>query len=79
MMDFRTELEWIHRELEKVQDPVIIDAIMSLLKSNIEVASERSSQEDYNREIDASIAQIDHGKTYTHGEMGERIKKWQKK
>jgi predicted transcriptional regulator len=40
---------------------------------------ERISLEQYNKEIDESMAQIEKGQTYTHEEMGERIKKWAKK
>lgn len=40
---------------------------------------ERISIEQYNRELEESIDQIARGETYTHQEMGERIKKWAKK
>lgn len=37
------------------------------------------SLEQYNKEIDESIAQIEKGETYTHQEVGERISKWSKR
>lgn len=77
-MDLQADLEWIHKELDKVKDPVFIEAIKNMLKYNKKVSSERISIELYNREIDASIAQIESGKTYTHQQMGERIKQWGK-
>lgn len=77
-MDLRADLEWIHKELDKVKDPVFIEAIKNMLKYNKKVSSERISIEQYNLEIDASIAQIESGKTYTHQQMGERIKQWGK-
>lgn len=40
---------------------------------------DRISIEQYNRELDESMDQIARGETYTHQEMGERIKKWAKK
>jgi len=40
--------------------------------------SDRISLEQYNKELDQSIAQIKEGRTYTHQEMGERIKQWGK-
>lgn len=40
---------------------------------------DRISKEQYNKELDESIAQIERGETYTHEEMGERIRKWAKK
>lgn len=77
-MDLQADLEWIHKELDKVKDPVFIEAIKNMLKYNKKVSSERISIEQYNLEIDASIAQIESGKTYTHQQMGERIKQWGK-
>lgn len=77
-MDLQADLEWIHKELDKVKDPIFIEAIKNMLKYNKKVSSERISIEQYNLEIDASIAQIESGKTYTHQQMGERIKQWGK-
>lgn len=75
-MDLQAELNWIHRELDKVKDPVFIEAIKNMLKYNNKVSSERISIEEYNKEIEASIAQIADGKTYCHQEMRERIRQW---
>lgn len=77
-MDLQADLDWIHRELDKVKDPTFIEAIKNLLKYNNKVSSERISFEQYNQEIEASIAQIESGQTYTHQQMGERINKWRK-
>lgn len=41
--------------------------------------SQRISIDQYNQEIEESIAQIEKGKTYTHQEVGEHIKQWAKK
>ena len=49
-----------------------------MLKNNKKVASERISIERYNKEMDASISQIESGQTYTHQQMGERIEQWGK-
>jgi len=49
-----------------------------MLQYRKNVSSERISIEQYNTEIDESIAQIEEGKTYTHQEVGERIKQWGK-
>ena len=40
---------------------------------------ERISLEQYNKELDESIAQIEKGELYSHEEMGEHIKKWAEK
>ncbi len=49
-----------------------------MLKYRKKASTEPISIEEYNKEIDASIAQIESGKTYTHQEMGDRIKQWTK-
>jgi len=77
-MDIQAELKWIHRELDNVKDPTLIEVFKNILKYRKKVSSERISIEQYNKEIDESIAQIESGKTYTHQEMGERIKQWGK-
>lgn len=75
-MDLRADIKWIQDELKNVKDPVFIEAIKNMLKYRKKVSSERISLEQYNEEIDDSIAQIESRKTYTHQEMGERIKQW---
>jgi len=75
-MDLKADLKWIHQELDNVKDPTFIEAIKNMLKYRKKVSKERIGIEQYNQEIDASIAQIDSGKTYKQQEMGERIKQW---
>lgn len=77
-MNLQADLKWIHQELDSVKDPTFIEAIKNMLKYRKKVSSERISIEQYNIEIDASIAQIESKKTYTHQQMGERIKQWGK-
>ncbi len=77
-MDLQADLKWIHQELDTIKDPVFIEAIKNMLKYRKKVSAERLSIDEYNKEIDASIAQIESGKTYTHQEMEDRIKQWAK-
>ncbi len=77
-MDLEADLKWIRQELENVKDPTFIDAIKNMLIYRKKVSLERISLEQYNSEIDASIAQTENEKTYTHKEMEERIKQWTK-
>mgnify|MGYP000592629791 FL=1 len=77
-MDLQAELKWIHQELDNVKDPTLIEAFKNMLKYRKKVSSERISIEQYNKEIDESIAQIERGEFYTHQEVGERIKQWGK-
>ncbi|MCC4212261.1 hypothetical protein [Leeuwenhoekiella parthenopeia] len=75
-MSVQADLKWIHEELDKVNDPLFIEAIKNMLKYNKKVSSQRISIEEYNKELDTSIAQIESGQTFTDEQMRERIKKW---
>lgn len=77
-MDIKADIKWIRQELKKVKDPTLIEAFKNLLQYRKKVSSERIDIEQYNKEVDESIAQIARGEFYTHEEMGERIKQWGK-
>ncbi len=77
-MNLEADLKWIHQELDNVKDPAFIEAIKNMLKYRKILSSERISIEQYNEEIDRSIAQIESGEYFTHQEIGERIKQWGK-
>lgn len=78
VMDLKTDIKWIQNELKHVKDPALIEAFKNLLQYRRKVSSERISIEQYNEELDESIAQIERGELYTHEEMGERIRQWRK-
>ena len=78
-MDIQADLKWILKELKEVKDPTLIEVFKNMLKYRKKVSSERIGIEQYNQEIDSSIAQIEKGETFTHKEMGDRIKQWGKK
>ncbi|MFV0564308.1 MAG: hypothetical protein ACK5NB_00600 [Flavobacteriaceae bacterium] len=50
-----------------------------MLKKNIKVSEDRISIEQYNKEIDASIADIETGNYHSHQEVKDMIKQWGKK
>ena len=77
-MDLQADLKWIHKELDNVKDPTFIEAIKNMLKYRKKVSTERISIEQYNREIDASLADIGEGKTHTQEEVKAMIKQWGK-
>jgi len=77
-MDIKADIKWIQKELKEVKDPTLIEIFKNLLQYRKNVSSERISIEQYNKEIDESIAQIENGKTYTHQQMGDRIRQWGK-
>ncbi|MBZ9787727.1 hypothetical protein LB456_09680 [Psychroflexus sp. CAK57W] len=75
-MDLQADIKWITEEIQTLKDPELVEAFKQMLRFRNKVSSERISIEQYNKEIEASIAQIDKGETYTHKEVGEHIKKW---
>jgi len=78
-MDLQADLNWIQKELLTVKDPTLIEVFKNMLKYRRKVIqSERISLEQYNKEMESSIAQIETGECYTSQEMGERIKQWAK-
>ena len=50
--------------------------IVKALDDSYNEDDDRISLEQYNKELDESIAQIEQGEFYTHEEVAERIKKW---
>lgn len=79
VMDIKADIKWIQKELKDVKDPTLIEAFKNLLEYRKKVMPERIGIEQYNKELDESIAQIDRGELYTQQEVGERIKRWAKK
>jgi hypothetical protein len=53
--------------------------LVKAMADNYADDDERISLEQYNKELDESIAQIEKKELYTHKEVAERIKKWAKK
>ncbi len=76
-MDLETRKYNFIQKLFNVNE-VVFEQLENVLKKGTKESSERISLDQYNKEIDTSIAQIESGKTYTHQEMGERIKQWAK-
>ena len=75
-MDIQSDLKWIIDSLKEVKDPSLIDAIKNILQLRNNKTSERINVEKYNKEIDASLIQIQKDEIVTHEELGERIKQW---
>ncbi|SHF76583.1 hypothetical protein SAMN05444483_102308 [Salegentibacter echinorum] len=78
-MNIQTDLDWIHKELETVQDPTLVQAIKNILQYRKSVTSERISVEQYNKEIDASENEIESGNFYTQEEVKQIAAQWGKK
>jgi len=54
---------------------VLFEQLEDLLRKGTK-EPKRISIEQYNKELDEAIAQIDKGEFYTHQEVKERIKQW---
>ncbi len=80
VMDIKADLKWIQKELKEVKDPTFIEAIKNMLQYRKKVYSEeRISIEQYNKELDESIADIEAGNCHTHEEVKSMIKQWGKR
>jgi hypothetical protein len=62
-------------QLSYEQKSAVIELLLSF---NIEVPGQRISIEQYNKEIDEAMKEIDAGEFYTHEEVIEMAKKWVK-
>ena len=78
-MDLQADIKWIHKELDKVNDPSLIEVLKNMLKSKSLVKTERISKGQYNNEMDISISEIDSGDYHNHEDVKRMIKKWGEK
>lgn len=79
-MDYQAEIKWIETALLESKDPTFIKAVKNMIQSMRKVkqsmSTERISIEQYNRELDESIAQIERGEFYTQEEVEKMAKEW---
>lgn len=77
-MDLQAELKWIHRELDNVTDPTLIEVFKNILKYRKKVLEPEHniSIEQYNKEIDQAESEIEAGNCYTMDEVRETASKW---
>ena len=78
VMDLQADIKWISQELKTVKDPTLIEALKSMLKyrRNVTQSSERISIEQYNKEIDEAVKDIENGEYYTHEEALKIANQW---
>lgn len=76
-MDIRADINWIHQEIDKVNDPDFIEKIKRLLET-INTSKEATAAE-YNADIDAALKSINDGEYYTQDEAKNLSKKWGRK
>ena len=76
-MDIQAEIKWIQKELNKVEDETLLDAIKSILKYRAKVVQpKRISIEQYNKEVNEAIARVEKGEFYTQEEAEKIMDKW---
>lgn len=79
-MDLQAEIKWIEAALSESNDPTFIEAVKNMIQSmrkiKQSVSTGRISIEQYNRELDESIAQIERGEFYTQDQVEKMSKKW---
>lgn len=76
-MDIQAELNWIHQEIDKVNDPTFVDKLKHLLQFKNSEAT--NSDIDYNIDIEKSLESIKKGHFYSQEQAREISKKWGRK
>ena len=71
-MNLQTEIKWIKAELEKVNDPILIEIFVKILKNRKTVVL----LEDYNMELDEANARIENGKFITQEDLEKEASSW---
>jgi hypothetical protein len=76
-MDLQADIKWIQKELNKVEDATLLQAIKNILKYRAKgIHSERISIEQYNKELDEADADIEAGNYYTTDEARKIASQW---
>ncbi len=79
-MNVQTDIQWIVKELQEVQDSDFINAIKSMLQYRKKaVQTENINIEQYNREIEEAEKDIEAGDFYTLQEVRKISEQWGRK
>ena len=76
-MDIQAELNWIHQEIDKVNDPTFLEKLKTLLKSRQKTSIE--TVEEYNNDIESALDTIAKGNFVAEEEARSISKKWNRK
>ena len=78
IMDLRADIKWITREIQNIDDPAFLETIKSLLKyrKKVEGANRRDSIEEYNKDLDEAIKEIENGEYLTQEKARKIADKW---
>ena len=72
-MNIQADINWIKTELDKVQDPYLIEAFINLLKYR-----NRSVEKEMDRMILEGEEDIKNGNVIPHANLKEEMKSWRK-
>lgn len=75
VMDIKSERSLLIKELEKVEDLSLLQAIKAVLHYGMKNEG-RISVEEYNRELDEANARIDSGKFITQEDLEKEAAQW---
>ncbi len=76
-MNLTNEKKWIQKELDSITDPAFLEIIKNMLEYRKQIfESERLNIEQYNREIDNAVAEIENGQFYTQAEVKKITEEW---
>lgn len=77
-MDIQAELKWIHKELDDVDDPNLLEAIKNILqyRRKVKEDADEAFLEQYNAEIDEAEREIEAGEYYTTAEIRKMARQW---
>lgn len=78
-MDLRADIEWIKKQIDGIDDPTFLEAIKNMLQYRSKVIggdASRDTIEEYNRDLDKAIEEIENGEYYTQEEVEKIASKW---
>ena len=76
-MDIKSEISWIKKELNKVQDPDFIQTVKSMLQNREKVT--KAYLEAYNNDISLAEEDIENGYVHDHDDVAKKIQEWKKR
>ena len=78
-MDLRADIKWIKKQIDGIDDPTFLEAIKNMLQYRSKVIggdTVRDTIEEYNRDLDEAIKEIESGEYYTQEEVEKIASKW---
>lgn len=75
-MDIKADIKWIAEELARRNDPALIEFIKKVVAYREKRGEQRISIEQYNKEIDHAIEQVENGHFITHEALLKEMEKW---